>query len=33
MEGIDFFMHSRGGELGVLGQREILQWELQCTGG
>ena len=22
-----------GGERGVLGQREILQWDLQCTGG
>jgi hypothetical protein len=31
--GGDSFMHSRGGELGVLGQREILQWDLQCTGG
>jgi hypothetical protein len=31
--GGDSFMHSRRGELGVLGQREILQWDLQCTGG
>ena len=33
MKGI--FIHSffESGELGVLGQSEILQWDLQCTGG